>query len=202
MFEKSDTELKLVQNLLKCKCNVRTLNRIGQLPELTASAVDPTKDIVCVQKHRYTHSEYNKYHDTGNGWKLATAFAWKNSDKATIGGVGMLIGLQALKSLNSMEKIQPRMIVATFNGNPSATTISCYRLTNDSEETDLIALYNELSSLVRSIPRHNVLVISEDTNAQIGKNVNHKLHMSSRNGKHLTDFMLENRLTCSNTKFQ
>ena len=31
----------------------------------------------------------------------------------------MLIGLQALKSLNSIEKIQPRMMVATFNGNPT-----------------------------------------------------------------------------------
>ena len=43
VFEKSATELKL----LKCKqtiqiatFNVRTLNRIGQLPELTASAVE------------------------------------------------------------------------------------------------------------------------------------------------------------------
>ena len=34
-----------------------------------------------------------------------------------IGGVGMYIGPQVLKSLNSIEKIQPRMIVATFNGN-------------------------------------------------------------------------------------
>ena len=42
-------------------------------------------------------------------------------------------------------------------------------------------------------------------NAQICKNINHKfsLHNSSnRNGQHLTDFMLENRLTCLNTKFQ
>ena len=40
-------------------------------------------------------------------------------------------------------------------------------------------------------------------NAQIGKNVNNKfsLHNSSnRNGEHLTDFALENRLTCLNTK--
>ena len=44
-----------------------------------------------------------------------------------------------------------------------------------------------------------------NTNAQIGKNVNHKfsLHnLSNRNGEHLTDFMLENRLTCLITKFQ
>ena len=47
VFEKSATELKLKQKLLKCKrtiqiatFNVKTLNRIGQLTELTASAID------------------------------------------------------------------------------------------------------------------------------------------------------------------
>ena len=44
------------------------------------------------------------------------------------------------------------MMVATFNGNPSTTTISCYSPTNVSEETDLIIFYDKLSSLVRSIP--------------------------------------------------
>ena len=136
---------------------------------------------------------------------LATASAWKNSVKATIAGVGMLIRPQALKSLNSIEKIQRRMIVATFNGNPRTTIISCYSPINVSEETKLIAFYDELSSLVHSIPKHNVLVIGGDMNAQIGKNRNHKfsLHNSSnRKGQLLTDFMIENRLICLNTSFQ
>ena len=47
-------------------------------------------------------------------------------------------------------------MVAMFNGNPSATIISCYSPTNVSEETDLIAFYNELSSFVRSIPKHSI----------------------------------------------
>ena len=61
------------------------------------------------------------------------------------------------------------MIVATFNGNPRATLISCYRLTNVSEETELIAFFAELFSLVRRILKHKVLVIGGDMNAQIGK---------------------------------
>ena len=96
-------------------------------------------------------------------------------------------------------------MVATFNGNPRATILSCYNPTNVSEETELIAFYNELSSLVRCIPKHNVLVIGGDMNAQIGRNRNHKysLHNSSnRNGQHKTDFTIENRLTCLNTNFQ
>ena len=102
------------------------MNRIGQLPELTASAIEHKIDIIYIQEHRYTHSKDIRYHDTGNGWKLATVSAWKNSVNAMIGGVVMLIGPQALKSLNNIEKTHPRMMVATFNGNPKATLISCY----------------------------------------------------------------------------
>ena len=210
VFEKSATELK--QTLLKCKqtiqiatFNVRTLNRIGQLPELTASAVEHKIDIICIQEHRYTHTEDIKYHETGNGWMLVTVSAWKNSVNASVGGVGMLIGPRALKTLNSIERIQPRMMAATFNGNPKATIISCYSPTNVSEETELVTFYEELSSLVRSIPKHNLLVIGGDMNAQIGKNRNNKYSLhntSNRNGQHLIDFMIENRLICLNTNFQ
>ena len=142
LFEKSATELKQ-QKLLKCKqtiqiatFKVKTLNRMGQLPELTASAVEHKIDIICIQEHRYTHTEDIKYHDTGNGLTLATVSAWKNSVNATVGGVGMLIGPKALKTLSSIERIQPKMMAATFNGNPRAAIISCYSPTNVSEETE------------------------------------------------------------------
>ena len=96
-------------------------------------------------------------------------------------------------------------MVATFNSNSSTTIISCYSPTHASDETDPDTFYNELSSLVHSIPKHNVLIIREGMYAQIGKSVNHKfsLHnLSNVNGEHLTDFTLENRLTCVNTKLQ
>ena len=211
VFKKLATELKQ-QKLLKCKqtiqratFNVRTLNRIGQLPELTASAVEHNIDIICIQEHRYIHSEDIKYHDIGNGWTLATVSAWKNCVHATVGGVGIL---KALKSLNSIKRIQPRMMVVTFNGNPRVTIVSCYSTTNVSEETELIAFYEEISSLVRNIPKHNVLVIGGDINAQIRKKGNHKYsqysqyNSSNKNGQHLTDFTIENRLTCLNTNLK
>ena len=77
------------------------------------------------------------------------------------------------------------MMLATFNGNPKATIISCYNPTNVSEKTELVAFYEELSSPVRSIPKHNMLVIGRDMNAQIGKNGNNKYSLhntTNRNG--------------------
>ena len=192
LLEKSATKLKLKQKLLKSKStiqivifNVRTFNGIGHIPELTSSAIDHNVDIICMQEHRHNHSEDVEYHDTGNRWAFVSASAWKNSVNAGIWGVGMQRGSRALKSLTSTEKIQPRIMVGTLNSDPSTTIISSYSCTNASEEKDLIAFYNELSSLIRFIPKHNVLVIGEDMNALISKNVNHKLSLhnsSKRNG--------------------
>ena len=63
VFEKSATELKQ-SKLLKCKqtlqiaiFNVRTLNRIGQLPELIASAEEHKIDIICIQEQIHAHRE-------------------------------------------------------------------------------------------------------------------------------------------------
>ena len=117
----------------------------------------------------------------------------------------MFIESRALKTLNSIERIQPRMMAAMFNGNPRATIISCYSSTNVSEETELVAFYDELSFLVYSILKHNMLLIGGDMNAHIEKNRNNKYSLhntSNRNGQHLTDFMIENRLTCLNTNYQ
>ena len=206
VFEKSATKLK--QKLLKYKrtiqivtFNVRTINTIGQLPELTASAIDHNIDIICIQEHRYTAGILNIPILAMDGCLPLNLHG--KTVNAMIGSVGMLIGPWALKSRNSIEKIQPKMMVATFNGNPSATIISYYSPTNVSEETELIAFYDELSSLIHSILKHNVLIICGDMNAQIGKNVNHKfsLHNLLNRNRHLTDFTLENRLTCLYTNF-
>ena len=53
LFEKSATEPKQKRKLQKCKLtkqiatfNVRTLNRIGQLPDLTSSTIDHNIEII------------------------------------------------------------------------------------------------------------------------------------------------------------
>ena len=76
------------------------------------------------------------------------------------------------------------MMVATFNSY-SSTTVICFSPTNASDETDLNTFYNELSSLVRSIPKHNVLIIGWNMNVQIGKNENNKfsLQLAKKMGK-------------------
>ena len=116
---------------------------------------------------------------------------------AITGGIKMLLSPRTLKSLNSIEKIQPRIMVGTFN-------ISCYNPTNASDEMNLITFYNKLFSLVHSIPKH-VIIIGGDMNAQISKDENNKFcwhNSSNRNAEYLINFSLENGLTCLKTKLR
>ena len=146
MFEKSATELKSKTKLLRYKSivnivtfNVRTLNTINQLPVVTALTAKYDIDItICRQEHRYYHCKLElKYHYYGYWWEFVLVSRWKNFTNATIGDVEMLLSPRALRSLNSIERIQPRMMSATYDGNPCAANISCYSLTNARDEMDI-----------------------------------------------------------------
>ena len=117
----------------------------------------------------------------------------------------MLLSSHATKSLNSIEKISSRILVATFHGIPEPTLISCYSPTNIADEQEVVDFYDDLSSLTRSIPKHNVLIIGRDQNAQIGQSIHHIFtyhHTSNRDGEYLEHFLIENGLLCINTPFQ
>ena len=49
------------------------------------------------------------------------------------------------------------------------SSFDIYSPTNAGNETDLINFYNEISSVVRYISKHNVLIIGRDINADIVK---------------------------------
>ena len=77
------------------------------------------------------------------------------------------------------------MMLATFNSNLSKIIRSCYSPTNARDETDLITFYNELFSLVDSIPKQNDLIIGGKMNTQIAKDENYRfsLILNSRKGR-------------------
>ena len=94
---------------------------------------------------------------------------WKNSVNNVIGVVGILLSLLFLKLLYNTQRIKLRMMSTLFNGNPGKIIVSCYSAINASDETDIITFYNELHSLVRHMPTHNILHIGGVINAHIGK---------------------------------
>ena len=123
-----------------------------------------------------------KYHDAGNGRTFVSVSAQKNSVSAVVAGVGMLLSPRALRSIDSIEKIQPKMNRTSFNDNLCTTVIFFESPTNISDETSIITFYNALSYFFRHIPKHNVQIIGGDVNAQTGKDENNKfcLYNSSK----------------------
>ena len=181
--------------------NVKNLNTINQLPELTAFALQHNIDIICLQGHHDSEREL-KYHDIGNGWTFVSTSAWENSVNATI---EMLLSPRALKSLNSIERNQPGIMCVRFNGNLYTTIISGFSLTNANDELNITTLYDGLSSFVRHIHKHNILIIDGDINAHMGKEENHKFcsyNLPNRKSECVTDFSLENSLSCLKARFQ
>ena len=86
----------------------------------------------------------------------------------------MLFSPLATKSLNSIEKITSRLLAATFHGNPEPTLISCHSPTSIADEQEVTDFYDDLSSLIRFVRKHNILIIGGDLNAQIGQSMHHK----------------------------
>lgn len=148
--QRSENQLRGQQaKFLTCKkptlistFNDHTLNPINQMPELVLSAIERNINVICIQKHRYFHSDVElKHHDVGKGWNFISVSAWKNSIGATISGVGMLLIPLAHKALTSMEEVEPRVLIASFNANPKTTIISRYSPTNSSDEDGLTHFY-------------------------------------------------------------
>ena len=85
------------------------------------------------------------------------------------------------------------------------TVICCYSPTNVTEEVECEKLYDELSSLTRQIPKHNVLIIGGDFNAHLGQDNGYKFayhQQTNRNGTMLCNFLKEQNLLPLNTYFQ
>ena len=103
---------------------------------------------------------------------------------ASNGGIGILVNLQTYNTISNVEMITPRIMIANFHGNPETTVISCYSPSNVSDEIDTEIFYSDLSSLIRQVPKHNVLLIGGDFNAQLGQNnFKQAYHINSnRNG--------------------
>ena len=100
----------------------------------------------------------------------------------------MVIGLHALKLLNSIEKIQLRIMFNTFNGKPDATIVSCYSPTMPLMKRILLPSTTGYLTLL-DIFKNNIL-ISGDINPQIGEDENRFClpYLPNRNGEYLTDF--------------
>ena len=126
-------------NLLSCKNvtkvatqNVRTLRHQGKRDELACAFNKANLNILGIVDHKLVHSEEIKTEDR-NKCTLITSSAWRNSNGAASGGVGLLMSKTTESALAEVKSFNERIIIAHFNGNPTTTVIVHYSPTEGNE---------------------------------------------------------------------
>ena len=98
-----------------------------------------------------------KYQNLGNCY-LITSSAWRTSNGAATGGVGMVLDKgTAFGSLTSTYRYDSRILVVNFAGNPAVSVISTYSPTEGASIIGAEDYYENLSTAVKDIPAHNML---------------------------------------------
>ena len=133
-----------------------------------------------------------------------TSSATRNTMNAAIGGVGILLDPHAKLALESIETISERTMIATFNRNPKCTVTSTYNPTNVTIEDTIQEYYSALTTLIHPVPKHNVLFLCGDMNAQVGpiSGKHHYHQTNNRNGELLCKLQHSTNLINLCTKFQ
>ena len=136
------------------------------------------------------------------GCVLITQSAWRNSQNAANGGVGLVVNKAAESVLSDVNYVNKRILIATFNGNPSTTVIVNYSPQEGTQ--DAVEHYDKLIDTIKQVPKHNLLLVLGDFNAHIGKvDGNFTYHeKTNNNGQLFLDLALQCKMQITNTKFQ
>ena len=156
-----------------------------------------------MQEHRIAHEEEVKFQRIQN-YHLVTSSAWRNKAQASQGGVGLLLSSRAKNALWSVESIMKRTLIAEFESNPVTTVIVIYAPTNVAPDDEALKFFENLKSVIAEVPKHNFLMILGDFNARLGSDdAPYTFHdEANRNGKLLSEVLVEHQLLAANTIFQ
>jgi hypothetical protein len=133
---------------------------------------------------------------------LITSSAWRNRAGAAVGGIRFAINKNTASALADTKRINERILVANFSGNPATTIIVHYSPTEGSADAE--DHYNQLADAIRTIPKHNVRFVIGDFNAHLEKDFAlFSYHdTTNSNGNFMIDLCQESDLVVTNTMFQ
>ena len=163
--------------------------------------LDQKLNIVGLVDHKLVHDEPVETTEHEN-CVLITSSAWRNRAGAAVGGIGFAINKNTASALADTKRINERILVANFSGNPATTIIIHYSPTEGSADAE--EHYNQLADVIKTIPKHNVLFVIGDFNAHLGKDFAlFSYHdTTNSNGNFMIDLCQESDLVVTNTMFQ
>ena len=195
--------LRCKTKILTSKLNARNPIRPSQIQKVIGNTKQHNINIVWLEEHRIFHQDnYINYKAYPSGWTIANFTAWKNTKNTRMGRIGLRISQSAYKALNNIESTNQRTMVASFHGNPLLNVVCVYSATNCSLDQEIESFYSDLRGMLNSISKHNIKIIADDMNSQLGQdNVKWSFHeTANRNGLYLKELLLECQLQALNTK--
>ena len=114
------------------------------------------------------------------------------------------------KSLLVWKPVSSRLMRARLRGrHTNITLVKCYTPTNDREDTDKDAFYQQLQAEVDTVPHHDLTIVMGDLNAKVSNDNTycdramgkHGCGTRNENGKRLIDFCNMNNLVIRGTLF-
>jgi exonuclease III len=121
-----------------------------------------------------------------------------------------MMSKETSKTLMEWYPVNDRIIYARFDSKHiKLSVIQCYSPTNDANDNEKDAFYNQLQSVLHRTPKHDMVVVMGDLNAKVGsKNIGreacmetHGIGQMNENGERLLDFCEMNGLVVCNTIF-
>ena len=195
--------------LLSCKTyvqvatfNTRTIRTEDKRLELANNFNKCKLDILGIVDHKIVHEDDPVLIQQLDNCMLITTSAWRNSNGAASGGVGVVVSNKAEKALAEVKPVNDRILVVIFSGNPSTTLIINYAPTEGSEGAE--EHYETLTNVMNDIPKHHMRIECGDFNAHLGRDsVRHTFHdQTNSNGNLMLEHAAECDLHITNTMFE
>ena len=195
--ETSENSKNKGNKLLSCKnyiqiatLNVRTIRTPDKLLELTNNFNNCNLSILGIIDHKIVHEDDPVLTQQLDNCTLITSSAWRNSNGAASGGVGLLVSKKVEQALSDVSPVNNRILMTIFNGNPNTTIVINYAPTEGSESAE--DHYETLTNAVNGIPKHHMVIECGDY-AHLGKESAPYTHheTTNKNGKLLLDHATE-----------
>ncbi|KAI0233499.1 hypothetical protein LSAT2_016251, partial [Lamellibrachia satsuma] len=181
------------------------LYQAGKLQQVLREMENYKVELLCVSEARWIDSGKRTL-SSGH-----TILYSGRTDNQHRGGVAIIVTRKVEKTLLEWKPINDRLLKARFNSKfAKLTVIACYAPTEDAEEEIKDEFYDQLEEEIRTIPRHDVLMVVGDLNARVGKeNTGKERAMGTEgfgcinnNGERLSDLCVENNLVIGGTLFK
>ena len=183
--------------------NVRTLIGASKLDELCSTVKDYKLDAIAVTA---THL-LDKFESKINGYTFFNS--GENSFKRN--GVGLLLSPLLADNMASLEQHNSRLLSARIYTRHANLSIVCgYAPTNEATDGAKDSFYKELDRILNIIPKHDVIILLGDFNAQLSNNKygfegilgQHSIHTETTdNGERFLELCLSHDLTIGSTIF-